>query len=268
MLAGYHNAVTAPADRTGAMSRRDEEWTDWMRENEMQVADRADTDPSTHSYRAGNDAATSGRIDDWITASENRATLTDTKVDNIYEHGSAHQPVTTMVTGWAVGNVDSTTPDWSRQTMERINLPKAEDKEKTTQEILDHTAAEIETLSKLVVTEDTLTDEGLAEAEILVSKITQQGMPVVRDMWGLQTQAEQGEQETGKTPWLPRAKQTTYKQYMTTAKKLRALTTYVKRRYSGDTYNVEDHSAIEHDATVERMTNELGCDMRNARWTG
>ena len=79
-------------------------------------------------------------------------------------------------------------------------------------------------------------------------------------MWGLQTQAR-GEHGNGEAPWLPRTKQTTYKKYMTTAKKLRALTTYVKRRYSGDPYNVEDHNAIESDETVERMTNELGCDM-------
>jgi exonuclease III len=225
LLAGDHNAVIAPADRTGAMSRRDKEWTEWMTANGMQTAGRADADKNTHSFQAENDSATSSKIDDWITASGNRATLTDTKVVHGWAHGSDHEPVSARVQGWAVDNMNNTTPDWSRPTIERINLPKAEDREKMTQKIWDNISGELATVSQLVMAEGTLAEEGIAEAETMVNNMMQKGMEVVKDMWGLQTQAKQGKPGNGNTPWLPRTKATAYKENMTTAKKLRALTT-------------------------------------------
>jgi exonuclease III len=67
MVAGDHNAVAAPADRTGEMSQRDKEWKEWMDENEMKMAGRAEADANTHSYQAENNSATTSRIDDWMT---------------------------------------------------------------------------------------------------------------------------------------------------------------------------------------------------------
>ena len=56
---------------------------------------------------------------------------------------------------------------------------------------------------------------------------------------------------------MPRAQTKEYKSHMTTAKRLRAVTTY---RYSDDAHHAEDRSALCDDAEVERMTEEL-CDM-------
>jgi len=255
MVAWDHNAVTMQADRTGKLSQRDKDWTEWVERNGMKLAGRADTDTNTHSYQADNDQSTTSRIDDWMTSAENKTTLTNARVEESakWTHGSDHEPVTTTVTGWSVENVGNTTPDWSRQTMERINMPKAEDRERTTQEIWDKIASDIDTVKKLVMTEGTPTDEEMTEADVMINKMGQKVMQVVKHMWGLQTQAK-GEQGNGKAPWMPRAKKSEYKKHMTTAKRLRKLTTYVTRRYSDDPHHAEDHTALYDDAEVERMT--------------
>jgi hypothetical protein len=253
MVAGDHNAVTKQADRTGQISQRDKKWTEWVEQNGMRLAGRADPYTNTHCYQADNDPATTSRIDDWMTSAGNKTTLTNARVEDSakWAHGSDHEPVTTKVTGWSVDNVGNTIPDWSRQTMERIHMPKAEDKEKTTQEIWNRIASEISTVNKLVMTEGTPTDEEMTEADVMINKMGQQAMEVVKHMWGLQTQAK-GEQGNGKAPWMPRAKQADYKKHMTTAKRLRrTLTTYVARRYSDDPHHAEDHTALYDDAEVE-----------------
>jgi len=92
-------------------------------------------------------------------------------------------------------------------------------------------------------------------------------MEVVKNMWGLQTQAKQGKPGNGNIPWLRRTKATAYKEHTTTARKLRALTTYVTHRYSDDPFNAEDHSEIESDEVVEKMTNELNRDRPGSQET-
>jgi len=65
---------------------------------------------------------------------------------------------------------------------------------------------------------------------------------------------------------MPRAQTKEYKSHMTTAKRLRTVTTYVARRYSDDAHHAEDHTALRDDAEVERMTEEL-CDMPEEKET-
>ena len=124
-----------------------------------------------------------------MTSAENKTTLTNARVEGAakWTHGSDHEPVTTTVTGWSVENVGNTTPDWSRQTMERINMPKAEDKEKTTQGIWDKIASDADTVKKLVMKGGTPTDEEMTEADVMINKMGQKAMEVVKQMWGLQT---------------------------------------------------------------------------------
>jgi len=186
MVAGDHNAVTMQADRTGRLSQRDNDWTEWVERNGMKLAGRADTDTNAHSYQAENVQATTSRIDDLMTSAENKTTLTNARVEDAakWTHDSDHEPVTTTVTGWSVENVGNTTPDWSRQTMERINIPKAEDKEKTTQDIWDKIASDVDTVKKLVMKGGTPTDEEVTEADVMINKMGQKAMEVVKHMWG------------------------------------------------------------------------------------
>ena len=90
------------------------------------------------------------------------------------------EPVSARVQDWAVDNMHNTTPDWSRQTIEWINLPTAEDGQKMRQKIWDKIAGELDALSKLVMAEGTLTEEGIAESDTMVNKLMQKGMEVVK----------------------------------------------------------------------------------------